>query len=563
MSEPRYLVYRNGTYPGLGHTLYSILTYARFARATGRVFALDMRGFLYLSGQPPGSFFDYFRFEFPNDLTVVTDIDQIDDLYLAQDIRYWAYIDDLTGDFEEQVVVIPGYNPTPAVVAGMPEMGQFRIDLTDKARTALDAAQLAPSQSGGRIGIHFRHGNGEKLHRRFDRHTASDYEAGLDHIRSRYIGETESIRQHLGEAFDGLFVASDNAPFRDSVAVAFPSAPVAIGNPPDVEFKMSILGQTEQGGALLAAIADLWSLSACDYLVCGDSLFTDFAVANSETLSLDRVTLINDLDLFSGTDTAITEKHLRQAENAIEKYPNHPQLLAECVRVFEAMDRPVEAAEAEATWKETVAIHRNLYWFPAMIDALVRGGQKQRALDQLKRGIAEHPGELQPYQQLIHYLEQDGDSEEVGRLARLAVNSAKRTNQSYPILIRLFRRIGDKDGLHAIAEEALERYPDETAIQLEVGSVRFDKGDFEGAEPLIRGGLRGVSTVGRANFLLARCLEARGRPDEAVAYAREACRLNPNNRVRAAYLQKLESREGTVKRGGILDRLSRIIGIER
>jgi len=556
MSGQRILVYRNGSYPGLGHTLFAILNYARYAYATGRVFALDMREFRYLPDPSGLAFFDYFTLDFPDDLALITDLAAIDRLYCGPEIRVWTKIEELASDHPEPVVVIPGINPPHDLVARMPDTGRFRIGLTEMAEVASGVDPDAASRAAGRIGVHFRHGNGERLHRRFDAHRPGDHETGVDFLKQRYLEEIGRFRAELGDRFAGLFVASDNAGFRAALGGDGEAAATA-GGVDGVDFKTALAREAVPGSAMLAAIADIWALSACEYLVCGDSYFSAFARANSDTLSAERTAIVRDLDLLSDLSEGIEERHLEEARAAVRAYPEHVELLGDCIKVFQAFGLMEEALDLAATRARVVAMGADHYWNPCIVDTLVGAGERDRAMALLWRAVDEFPETPSAYLQLVRLLDREGRREEADRLARRALAEVKRTVLSLPELIRLQRRLGDPDALSALSEAALAAYPDSPEIALEVGHTRVSAGDLAGAEPLVRAGLRVGDRPARAHFLMARILKARGRFAEALVHAREAERLDPDNPKRLPFIAAIEEDQ---RARGIGSRLKRLFG---
>jgi len=64
----------------LGHLLTALMNSAYYAYRTNRILALDMREFLYASGDRHAAFFEHFALELPHDLEVITELDAIDRL---------------------------------------------------------------------------------------------------------------------------------------------------------------------------------------------------------------------------------------------------------------------------------------------------------------------------------------------------------------------------------------------------------------------------------------------------------------------------------------------------
>ena len=288
-SAMKYLVYRCGMV-GLGHTLQSILNCMFLAHSTGRVLALDLRRFPFFANERQAAFFSVFDLKGPYDLAIETDLEVVDTLLLDPGRlggEPWQDVE-LTTATPNRVVVIDSTRVrTHYTLADKAPAPLYRIELKGEMASRI-AARLAELPPRPRIGVHFRHGNGEYLQTRINPIATPDYRARYSELKLHFANTAELVSRLRNYQDPGHFIASDSVEFIESLKNLLPGHPYcSSGSLPFPWYDAQ--ARSEEMEFLFRALSDVWSLSSCDFLIHARSAFSEFAALNSTTLTVNDV----------------------------------------------------------------------------------------------------------------------------------------------------------------------------------------------------------------------------------------------------------------------------------
>lgn len=333
----RYLIFECGENKGLGDVLLTILNLAHYARQWNRVLALDLRGFQYFDQDAHRRFFESFAISVPDAVFLTNELDVIDELYGIPSYRLITGIDeiDCVKDFTEEVVVCSkmGRCDQLYTLDEKSNPPEYAIRLKGDLQRYVES-KLATISWEGSIGIHFRHGNGEFLGTRFDAMKASSYEDDYTTLKDCYVERAGQLQRQSHREESKVFVAGDNAAFVAEMLSRVPLSFTFDATLPDQPYQkhLKLLGKNPE--ILWEAVLDLWSLSCCQYLVCGESLFTDFAALNSEKLTWRHLTLINTFSVDELLRNGDLERAQQVAENTLEFQPENITMLSSLAKAL-------------------------------------------------------------------------------------------------------------------------------------------------------------------------------------------------------------------------------------
>jgi len=380
----RYLVFECGEVKGLGDILISIMNLAYYATRWGRTLALDLRNFQYINKDPHVQFFKNFKLLVPENLSITTDLDVIDTLYSHTSYKLVTGKQDISiaRDFEEEVVIAGQtfacdhlYRPKDKLYPP-----QYRVELIGGLKVKVKNKFSNYSWKNS-IGVHFRHGNGEFLIKRFDPVKSADFEKEYASLKQKYVDRVNQILRRVVDHQFNVFVTGDNQEFVSELENRIPNAVSLASELPDQPYQKHLQAHRQKPSILENAVVDLWTLSACSYLVCGESLFTDFALLNSYKLTPEHMFVITDFSLESLLESGSLEDALLATRKAIARVPNNMKLLRIMATALSHSGAHVEAQDL----REKISHYeRHTRYRPIFIDILIRHGQIEKAIDALR-----------------------------------------------------------------------------------------------------------------------------------------------------------------------------------
>jgi tetratricopeptide (TPR) repeat protein len=177
--------------------------------------------------------------------------------------------------------------------------------------------QLAQLRSGPpRVGVYFRHGQGEFLRGRLDQVLFPEHEQMYAELRARYPRRALDVAALSGLERPAFFVSSDSEDFVRQNCAALPNSMAFAGVRPDRNFKDHLIASKQDPAILASAAQDMWGLSLCRSVLAVDSLFPYFAMLNSETLGEADLHHMEAPTFVSFLDSLGPDEALERAEQA-------------------------------------------------------------------------------------------------------------------------------------------------------------------------------------------------------------------------------------------------------
>jgi hypothetical protein len=379
----RFLIFECGEVKGLGDILVSVLNFAYYAHRWGRVLALDMRNFQYFGQDSHYQFFKNFNFSVPAELKITTDLKTIDSLYSHPSYHLITGQDDISmaDDFAEKVVVggrtwrcdhlyTPKHKTNPL---------SYSVNLKGALRKEV-VSRLSDYVWTENIGVHFRHGNGEFLVDRFDSLKSCSYEREYALLKDQYVdGVTQLLRRVQGRDAS-VYLAGDNQAFVSELRARIPNSFVLASELPDRPYQKHLEVEKQNPKILRDAVLDLWALSSCDYLICGESLFTDFVLLNSQKLTQERTFIISSFSLESLLSNGDATRALEAVKRAVTIAPNNIKLQQYYARALSISGRDEEAQLVELN---IAKLRRYNKFRPHHVRSMISHGQIEKAIDAL------------------------------------------------------------------------------------------------------------------------------------------------------------------------------------
>ncbi len=494
---------------GLGHLLTAVLNSAYYAYRTGRVLALDMRDNLYSTGDKHAAFFEYFSLEFPPDLEVITDLDEIDRLRRDEDLHFLKLETDrldVNKPFAARVLLIPCLVPgEPYPISAKQKDLPFRVGLRGKLLEAWQSVMQRPEWSGPVIGLHYRGTVGE-VTERMTKFITPDYEERYRAVKDRYIATALKVAQEAGYDNPAFLVASDDAEFVNYVTPRLPNAFNLASRLPDQEIAAWIRSQGHDFGILSETVNDLWCLSACDHFVHFRSSFSHFAMLNSGKLDQTNTHYVHVPNLKEIMASLDPEEAVTWARGSVRQ-ANIRRLALDYLWhwLADALDRAgqTEAAarerqRAQWIWETHHAPVTDNADRPQVLARAMRG-DLGGVLDVARRAVVEHPDN--PY-----WLNGYGGS-----------------------LSNVLAQMGRWEEAIPPAQQAVEMVPEDPFLHEHLGFVLTGAGALLQGEQAVRQAIAIDDTIARFYSALGGALTRQGRSAEAVEALREAVRLEPGD----------------------------------
>jgi len=494
---------------GLGHLFTAVLNSAYYAWRTGRVLALDMRDYLYASGDRHAAFFEHFSLELPHDLEVITDLDAIDRVRQDEDLHFLKLETDrliVDQPFTERVLLIPCLVPgEPYPISAKHKDTPFHVHLRGKLLEAWHAVMSRPEWSGHVIGLHYRGTIGE-VTERMTKAITPDYEERYRAVKDNYIATALKVAEDAGYTNPAFLVTSDDVEFVSYVKERLPNSFSLAGRLPDQEVAAWIRAHGHDFNILSDAVNDLWCLSACDHLVHFRSGFSHFAILNSTKLDEATVHYVHVPALKEILDSLGPQEAVAWARGAVRKAGiRRLQQRYLFDWLADALDR-VGETEAAARERQRAQWHWETVQHPVIdnpdrlqIEERARRGDLSGVLDRAQRAVQELPGN--PF-----WLAGYGGS-----------------------LSNVLAQVGRWEEAIALARQALEIEPEDPFLHEHLGFVLTGAGALQEGEQAIRQAIAIDGEIGRLHSALAVSLQRQGRGAEAVEAFREAVRLEPDD----------------------------------
>lgn len=499
VEQRKYLLFPS-TPVGIGHLFTAMLNSAYYAYRTGRVLALDMRQSLYFNTNQHAAFFEHFGFEFPPELEVVTDLDEIErigkiadrtDVSAAQPL-------DISRPIENTVLVVPAYTPglPYSIDAKRPDL-PFRVVLRGPLREAWERVMAMPQWAGPVIGMHFRALVGTDPGPRMSRYLVPDFAERYDAFKEAYIEKALSIAREEGYENPAFFVTSDDVEFIDYLKTRLPNSfSIATHLPaPQQSIEEHLRVQGRDLSILIDAVNDAWCLSACEHLIYSvRSGFSQFAYLNSPKLDRRRIHSMHVPVLGEILDTleppVAVEWALAAARKLEERRLRPEYIYIDVARAFERAGMTDDAAQARrrAEWYREAAVP------PPRVTA----GEEPVAIAAARRRAERSPGN--PYL-LAGY----GDS-----------------------LCEVLARHDRLDEAIAVARKALEMMPQDPYLHNQLGTLLTRSRAFDEAEQELRRAIELAPEAARLHHDLSECLKRQERWDEAIDAVRAMVALEPD-----------------------------------
>jgi tetratricopeptide (TPR) repeat protein len=471
-----------------------------------------MRRFHYTKTDRHARFLEYFGWEFPASLEVITDLDRIDRLTAGDDVHMLQSNErlDVARPFDHGVLIVPCMAPGQPYAIGLKRDDlPFRITLKGRLQEAWEQLAQAPEWRRGVVGMHFRAMSGD-IGPRMNPILIPDYEQRYQAIRDQYIERAQVIARQARIADPAFFVASED---RNFVSYVKERLPGAFSNVQQLSGSGNLSWQEYNAThrfderVLIDVINDLWSLSFCDHLLHSPlSGYSQFALMNSPKLDL-------------------TKRHVVEVPT--------------CEEIFDSLD-PATAVEWTCAVVRKTDARRVEFDFPHLwlAKALERAGQPAEAALERQRAAwhsevtslaaVTMPGERIDWADVGH-----------GQYER-AIAIARRVAERLPAnpyvlagyrqsLSNLLAQTKDLDEATTWARRAIELDPGDPYLRAHLGDLLMRQKAFEEAELNLRAAIS--VEPGNPGFLdgLARCLADLGRLDEAITALRQAISLDPDN----------------------------------
>jgi len=494
---------------GLGHLLTAVLNSAYYAYMTGRVLALDMRDYLYASGDRHAAFFEHFSLQLPPDMEVITDLDVVDRLRKDDDLHFLQVeTERLNVDqpFTERVLLIP------CLVPGRPFEERtrrrdltFHVGLRGKLLESWHAAMSRPEWSGPVIGLHYRSAFGE-ITERMTKALTPDYEERYQEVKDRYVATALQVAQQAGYANPAFLVTSDDAEFVSYVKARLPNSFSLASRLLDQEMAAWIRAHGHDFNILSDAVNDIWCLSACDHFIHYRSDFSNFAIINSTKLD----------------ETKTHYLHVPALKEILDSL---------------GPEEAVVWARAAARRGDIRRIQLR-YLRDWLADALDRVGQTEAASRERQRALWQWecihaPVTDNPEKGVVEGLAQRGDFSGVLRVAQQAVEQMP--GNPYWLagyggsLSNILAQLGRWEEAIPLARQAVEILPEDPFLYEHLGFVLTGAGALQEGEQALRQAIAIDPEVGRFHAALGESLFRQDRGAEAVEAFREAARLEPDD----------------------------------
>jgi Flp pilus assembly protein TadD len=497
---------------GVGHLLGALLHSAYYAFMTGRALALDMRRFSYAKrGYGHAMFLENFGWEFPPDLEVISDLDEVDRLVGGDDVHILLMSErlDVTDPFQNDVLIIPCMTPGQPWSATLNKGGlPFRITLKGQVLQAWERVMEAPQWRHGVVGMHFRAITGEYL-TRMNPIVIPDYEERYNAIREQYVDKALEIAEKAGFIDPAFFVASDSRDFVAYIKDRLPTAFSVAEAIPDAGQSWQDYGAANKFDIRILSdvVIDIWALSASDYLMhTPQSAFTHFAIMNSAKLG-------------PGSDFLLA--------------------VPSCAEIFDTLPaaKAVEWTRA-AVRKAGVRRMEDEYPHIWLATALERAGLTAEAAVERQRAAWHYDSR---YSQAVTMPDEAIDWEEVGRgnYGR-TIEIARRVAERLPgnpyvlagrrrSLSNLLAQQGDLHEATSIARKAVELDPNDPRLRAHLGNLLTRQSEYEEAEHALRAAIAMEPEDPSFHDDLSRCLAGQGRIEEAIEAIREAASIAPSS----------------------------------
>ena len=327
---------------GLGHILITIFNCAHYAKTWGRTLVLDMQGFPYFSKNNHEQFFEYFEFSFPEDLDVITDIEDVKSVYNFEGVndtiektmkkimqRKFTRLR-IQDDLIDDVIYSSGHLTNN--ILNEEESKNYGLKLKGILEEQVNETLSNHFINNKTIGVHYRHGNGEFLHDRFDSTKTKNYDEKLLLIKHEIIKNVNFMVKQNNLDNPRIYLASDNLEFVQSLNKMIPNSFYITEDLPDTDFILFLEKNDYRFDFLKNTVVDLWALSLCDYIVCVPSLFVDLAVLNSQHLSSDKVVIIKKFCLHNIVKDWDAEEAIYAASAGI-KYTDNAQPFEKMLKI--------------------------------------------------------------------------------------------------------------------------------------------------------------------------------------------------------------------------------------
>ena len=388
----RVIIYRCGP-AGLGHTLVSILHAASFAATTNRKLALDMRCFAFFQEDAHDRFMELFDLQAPEGVEVETNLDRIDALYQNDRLVSLGQPDVMGRGLAPDPDVLLVIHNTIENIAS-PGEAHFRLTgpIGREVLRALGKFGLDDASEGRRqIGVHFRHGNGEFLNLRPDGLRFELHKSWLRRLNRSYRRAIAEAIRRQKEHSPLIYVAGDNAEFIRKMRRGFRrtvSLAEQLGNLPWHE---QLLSSQSPQSLFRDALVDLWALSNAGGLICGASLFSDFATLNNPDRIPSQVQQIEGTDWSQPSETVSLDLALETTGINLLQSPNHPRRLRFHARNLEIAGDVAEAQRlySKADFEESVL--NNPHYEFRHADLLLRLGRQDLVLERVRAALESMP----------------------------------------------------------------------------------------------------------------------------------------------------------------------------
>lgn len=574
--DQKYLLFVMGG-AGLGHVLTSLLNSAYYAWRTGRVLALDMRGFSYFKSDGHASFLENFGFEFPADLQVITDLAEIERLKTIEDQHCLTYDEqpDPERPHGNQVVVDPCFfHADTYTVATRRADAPFRVVLRGRLLEEWHKVMSRPEWSGPVIGLHYRAKPGE-IHPRLTKATMPDFEQRYQDVKDRYIAMALAVAKEAGYARPAFLVASDDAGFVSYVRERLPNAFSLASNLPDQEILSYVRAHGHDFRILVDAVNDMWCLSACDHFLYYHSSFAHFAVLNSRKLGEGTTHYVHVPDLQEILQSMEPQEAVAYGRGAVRKAEAKRLQIFDLHRwLADALERAGDA-EGAALERQRNRWHRECLMldftrspvisFSDLMEQLGRGDHSG-LLAVAQRVVDEHPGnayalagyrhslstvfvhagrpaeailparqalEIEPLDPFLHahlgmVLSHNGDYAGAERSLRRAIEIDPGITSFHTDLGEYLLRQNNLEAALNEFREAARYEPEDPGLLRRVGSVLVQTRNFGEGESVIRQAIALRSDAG-SHSDLSDCFARQGRLDDAIEAAQAAVAIEVTN----------------------------------
>lgn len=496
----RYFIFKATPETGLGHNLRSILAYAGYADQWDRILCLDMRDFNYYKNDSHRKFFEHFKLIAPPSLRISSDLQLIDSLYQNQSQMTVTENDPiLKGDSNINVLycnVVGRNHPKQQTIP------QYTIRLKGELKSVVNNALSEYFGGNKTIGVHFRHGNGEFLHGRFDSVQSSNYQEKYAEVKQLYRDEIEALLHKPQFRNAKIFVASDNMGFVEEMKQHFPQAFSIVNELPDKPFIEHIKLADFDTNIIQNAVIDIWALANTHHLVCTKGLFTEFALENSHTLHPKARTLIHKYSLKEILDDSYEPSNLEDTihtlQTAMVKMPT-PKIKKRLAYFLEKAGNHQEAKQILSDLNQSIKIRYSKKYNENQTKTVIQSGNIQSSLTLALNDLKSYPTDPEIY---LH-------------------------------IAQLYTHLGEFDQAIIQYQKLIQLLPGKIGYYLHYSKVLIKKGELEEALCLIEDAI--AINSGSAWLYYHKCelLFQLKRYSETLEYGKKALSINP--RYAAAY----------------------------